>query len=229
MNSFALHILFHGVRHAQCCGWHITERDVIKAEQLCQWMNSATVFQVSDHCNLYFNQEIKTKLIFATTTSRATRLSFNLFIFPVFQGVFSLNKWRINEVNYFNNIMWSFEESTPKEEVETFKLEVESDYKYEIWLNVFSLTFKKYTLRKASLYFWFKRKVSTVILIERSQAFSGSQNDKTFNVWLLVSATTTFSLKSVIKWRWLSCFPAKMTLVHARCEHKTWSRSRLRI
>ena len=73
--------------------------------------------------------------------------------------------------------MWSFEESTPKEEVETFKLEVESDYKYEIWLKVFSLTFKKYTSRKVSLYSWFKRKVSIVILIERGQTFSGSQND----------------------------------------------------
>ena len=80
-------------------------------------------------------------------------------------------------------LMWSFEASTPKEEVETFRLEVETDYKYEIWRNVFSLTFKKYTPRKVSLYFWFKRKVSTVILIERDQAFSGSQNDWTSSVW----------------------------------------------
>ena len=79
--------------------------------------------------------------------------------------------------------MWSFEASTPKEEEETLRFEGESDYKYEIWLKVFLLTFKAWTLRKASLYFWFKRKVRTVILIERGQAFSGSQNDKTSNVW----------------------------------------------
>ena len=43
------------------------------------------------------------------------------------------------------------------------------------------------------------------------------QNDKTSNIWWVVSAIS--SLKSVIEWRRLSRFPAKMTVVHAHKLH----------
>ena len=50
----------------------------------------------------------------------------------------------------------------------------------------------------------------------KGYALSGWQNDKTSNIWLIVSATSTFSLKLVVEWRRLPRFPAKMALVYAR-------------
>ena len=69
--------------------------------------------------------------------------------------------------------------------------------------------------------------------MEGGYALFQSQNDKTCNIWKLVSATTTFSPKLVVGWRRLSRFPAKMTLIHARTHYlvlstRTRSRSRLR-
>ena len=60
------------------------------------------------------------------------------------------------------------------------------------------------------------RKVSTVTFSEGGCTLSRSQNNKTSNIWYLVSATSTFSLKLVVEWRRLPRFPAKMRLVHAR-------------
>ena len=51
---------------------------------------------------------------------------------------------------------------------------------------------------------------------EGGYALSRSQNDKTFNIWYLVFATTTFAQKLVVKFQRLPRFPAKMTLAHAR-------------
>ena len=63
---------------------------------------------------------------------------------------------------------------------------------------------------------FFTRNICTVILIGGAQNLSRSLNDKTSNIWQIVSATTTFSLKLVVEWRWLPRFPTKMTLVHER-------------
>ena len=63
---------------------------------------------------------------------------------------------------------------------------------------------------------FFTRKVSFVIFSEGDYALSRSQNDKTFNIWYLVFATTTFVWKPVVEWCQLPRFPAKMTLAHAR-------------
>ena len=78
--------------------------------------------------------------------------------------------------------------------------------------------------------------ISTVTFSEGGYTLSRAQNDKTFNIWHLVSATSTFSLKVVVKWRRLPPFRAKMTLVHARAlltviprKSRTRSRTRLRI
>ena len=83
---------------------------------------------------------------------------------------------------------------------------------------------------------FFTRKVSTVTFSEGGCTLSWSQNDKTFNSWYLVSATSTFSLKVVVEWRRLPPFRAKMTLVHSRAlrtviarKSRTRSRTRLRI
>ena len=63
---------------------------------------------------------------------------------------------------------------------------------------------------------FFTRKARTVTFSEGGYTLSRSQNDKTSNIWQLVPATSTFSLKVVVEWRRLPRFPAKMTLVHAR-------------
>ena len=63
---------------------------------------------------------------------------------------------------------------------------------------------------------FFTRKVSIVTFSGGGYALSRSQSDKTSNIWYLVSATSTFSLKLVVEWRRLPRFPAKMRLVHAR-------------
>ena len=63
---------------------------------------------------------------------------------------------------------------------------------------------------------FFTRKV----LSKGGYTLSRSQNDKTSNIWFIVSApvsaTTTIALKLLEEWRRLPRFPAKMTLAHAR-------------
>ena len=67
--------------------------------------------------------------------------------------------------------------------IETFMFEDENDYEYEIWFQVFSRIINKQTPRNSSLYFFFTRKVSTVIVIEGGWALSRLQNAKTSNIW----------------------------------------------
>ena len=62
---------------------------------------------------------------------------------------------------------------------ETCRFKGKDDFKDEIWLKVVSLILKKHTPRKATLYFFYTRKVSTVIFIEGGLPPSRSQNDKT--------------------------------------------------
>ena len=63
---------------------------------------------------------------------------------------------------------------------------------------------------------FFTGRVSIVIFSEEGYALSRSQNDKTFNIWYLVFATTTFARKLVVGWQRLPRFLAKVTLAHAR-------------
>ena len=44
---------------------------------------------------------------------------------------------------------------------------------------------------------------------DEGYALSRSQNDKSFDIWYLVFATTTFARKLVVEWRDLPRFPAK--------------------
>ena len=70
-----------------------------------------------------------------------------------------------------------------------------------------------------SLSHFVSRKVSTVAFSEGGYTLSRSQNDKTCNIWYLVSVTSTFSLKLVVEWRRLPRFSAKMTLVRAHATY----------
>ena len=85
-------------------------------------------------------------------------------------------------------------------------------YEGEIWLTYS----QKLDTSQSFILLFFTRKLNTVIFIEEGQALSRFQNDKTSNIWELDFVTTTLALKLVVEWRWLSSFPAKMTVVHAR-------------
>ena len=63
----------------------------------------------------------------------------------------------------------------------------ENDFEYVIWLKVFLRILKKYTPRKASLYFFFTKNsygsnVGSFMKGGRGEALSRSQNDKTSNI-----------------------------------------------
>ena len=64
--------------------------------------------------------------------------------------------------------------------IETFRFEDEDDYKYEIWLEVFS-GLLKISLPGKLHFTIFTRKVSIVIFSEGDYALSRKQNDKTCN------------------------------------------------
>ena len=98
----------------------------------------------------------------------------------------------------------------------TFRFKDENDYEEEIWFKVFFAYYQKIDSPEFFIVLFFTRKVCTVIVIEGGWAFSRLQNTKTSNIWEVVPATTTLSLKLVVEWRRLPLFPAKMTLPHAR-------------
>ena len=62
---------------------------------------------------------------------------------------------------------------------------------------------------------FFTRKVSTVILLKEVIPSPNRKMIKLLTFWELAPVTKTL-LKLAVEWRWLSRFPAKMTLVHAR-------------
>ena len=68
----------------------------------------------------------------------------------------------------------------------------------------------------------------SVIFIDGGYALSRSQNDKSSNIWQLISATTTFMQNLVVEWRRLSRFPDKITMGHAY-KHKSRGRGRPRL
>ena len=112
--------------------------------------------------------------------------------------------------------------------LETFRFK--DDYKYEIWLRVFFAYSQNINSADSFILLIFTRKVSTATFSEGGYTLSRWQNDKTTNIWWLVSAT---SLKVVVGWRRLPHFPAKMTLVHAcallSIEKISYARSRARL
>ena len=128
----------------------------------------------------------------------------------------------------------------------SFRLNVQEREEEGIWLYVFSRILKIYTLRRASFYHFFTRKLSTVNLVEEATpsldrkmmklltfdnlfpnlvpralfpAFGGGASKagkSALGTRLLVSV-----IKLVVEWRRLSRFPAKMTLVHTRASLST--------
>ena len=91
--------------------------------------------------------------------------------------------------------------------LETFRFEDEDDY--EIWLQVFFAYSQDIDTAESFILPFFTWNVSTVIFSEGGYALSRLQKDKTFNIWYLFFATTTFART---EWRWLPRLPAKMTL-----------------